>query len=139
MIRTTILSILLLSIYSVNGQSKDEQSVRDLLTRITNAMKKHDLKTLDGIYASDFVFVNGKGKKFYKKERLENLKSTAAPDEFAFSNEKIRVYGNVAVVNGEVNVHTKGVAPVHDFVTLVFVKSNGQWHEVSAQGTDVGK
>ena len=139
MIRTTIFSILLLSIYSVNAQSKNDQSVRDVLAKITNAMKKHDLKTLDGIYANDFVFVNGKGKKFDKKERLETLKSTPAPDEFAFSNEKIRVYGNVAVVNAEVKVRTKGVDPVHDYVTLVFNKVNGQWREISAQGTDVGK
>jgi ketosteroid isomerase-like protein len=137
MIRTTIFSILLLCIYSVNAQSRDEQSVRDVLMKITNAMKKHDLKTLDQIYASDFVFVNGRGKKFNRSERMENLKTTPAPEEFAFSNEKIRVHGNVAIVNGEVNVRTKGVAPVHDYVTLIFLKSNGQWHEISAQGTDV--
>ena len=139
MIRTSILSILLLSIYSLNAQSKDEQSVRELLSRITNAMKKHDLKTLDGIYASDFLFVNGKGKKFNKKERLETLKTTGTPEEFAFSNEKIRVYGNIAVVNAEVNVRTKGVEPVHDYVTLIFNRVKGQWREISAQGTDVGK
>ena len=93
--------------------------------KITNAMKKHDLKTLDQIYASDFVFVNGRGKKFNRSERMENLKTTPAPEEFAFSNEKIRVHGNVAIVNGEVNVRTKGVAPVHDYVTLIFLNRMG--------------
>ena len=139
MIRTTIFSILLLGIYSVNAQSKNDQSVRDVLTKITTAMKKHDVKTLEQVYASDFVFVNGKGRKFNRAERIENLKSSPAPEEFAFSNEKVRVYGNIAVVNAEVNVRTKGVEPVHDYVTLIFNRVNGQWREISAQGTDVGK
>jgi len=102
-------------------------------------MKKTDIAALNNVYASDFVFVNANGKKFTKTERLESIKTAPAIEQFAFSNEKIRVYGNAAVVNGEVRVQSKGQKPVHHYVMLVFAKTDGQWKEVSAQGTAVSE
>src|SRR5207248_1925986 len=95
-------SLLLVSSLFVFGQSGDQKSIRQLLDQITSAMKKHDITTLENIYANDFVFVNDAGKKFTRAERVSNLKSLPAPDEFGFQNEKIRIYGNTALVNGEV-------------------------------------
>ena len=135
--RTFIFSALLsLCTTLIFAQSKDQQDVKHRLDEIVNAMKKTDLKTLENVYASDFLFINANGKRFTKAERLENIKTTPKPEQFAFSNEKIRVYGNTAVVNGEVRVQVKGQKPVHNYITLVFVKTGGQWKEVSAQGTD---
>ena len=139
--RRTILLSALLSLCStlILAQSKDQRDVKHRLDEITAAMKKTDIAALNNVYASDFVFVNANGKKFTKAERLENIKTSPAIEQFAFSNEKIRVYGNAAVVNGEVRVHSKGQKPVHHYVTLVFAKTDGQWKEVTAQGTTVSE
>jgi ketosteroid isomerase-like protein len=139
--RRTILLSALFSLCStlIFAQSKDQKDVKRRLDDITNAMKKNDLAALENIYASDFVFVNANGKKFTKADRLENIKTSPAIEQFAFSNEKIRVYGNVAVVNAEVRVHSKGLKPVHHYVLIIFAKTDGQWKEVSAQGTAVSE
>jgi ketosteroid isomerase-like protein len=139
--RRTILLSALLSLCGtlIFAQSKDQRDVKRRLDEITTAMKKTDIAALNNVYASDFVFVNANGKKFTKTERLESIKTAPAIEQFAFSNEKIRVYGNAAVVNGEVRVQSKGQKPVHHYVMLVFAKTDGQWKEVSAQGTAVSE
>ena len=128
-------SLLLFSSLISYGQQKDEQSIRQLMDQITTSMRNHDINSLDHIYASDFVFVNANGKKFTRSERLSNLRSLPAPEEFAFQNEKIRIYGNTAIVNGEVRIKQKGQSLQTHYITLVFIKGNNLWKEVSAQGT----
>jgi len=137
--RNILLSILLLSFsITVQAQSKDEQAVRQVLKDITNANLKRDMAAFDRLYAPDFVFINYQGQKFNKQERIANLKSIPAPESFAFTNEHIRMYGNVAVVNAEVKMKPHGQEAMTHLVTIVLMKKNGRWVEVNAQATMKG-
>ncbi|GAC1420626.1 MAG: hypothetical protein NVS1B13_18740 [Flavisolibacter sp.] len=127
--------LLLSSALCTLGQSSDKEAIHKLLNQIASAIKKSDINTMGKIYAKDFIFTSATGKMYNKAERLEMIKSTPPPKSFNFSNEKIRFYGNTAIIHIELETQPKDQALEHDLVTIVMVKSGGQWQEVTAQGT----
>ncbi len=131
-----ILSILfILSAVLVYGQGKDDKAIKSFLMQIADANKKGEVQQFEHLYAKDFVFIDPAGKKFNKSERIAYLKSTPKPETFSFDNVHIRYYGNIALVNADVNIKATGQNAITHLVTIVLLKANGKWQEVSGQAT----
>ena len=115
------------------GQSNDTKAIHEILNDIATAQTKGDVSTLDRIYSNDFIFINTNGM-MNKTERLDHYKKNI-PESFAFENDKIRLYGNTAVINTDVKIKLKDEDLQTYLTTIIMVKMKGQWKEVNAQGT----
>ena len=79
--------------------SDDEKIVAELDTQFQAAVKNNDAATMDRILADDFVLVTGRGKIQNKADLLKEARSkTIIYEHQEDSNQKVRVWGNTAVV-----------------------------------------
>src|SRR5271155_4254179 len=66
------------------------------------ALRKNDLEKLSQIYSDDYVLVRPDGSAFSKAQILDDLKSHSMSfHSIELTNEKIRIYGSVAVLTGD--------------------------------------
>jgi ketosteroid isomerase-like protein len=66
------------------------------------ALKKNDLEKLSQIYSDDYMLVRPDGSAFSKAQTLDDLKSHSMSfNSIELTNEKIRIYGSVAVLTGD--------------------------------------
>ena len=66
------------------------------------ALKKNDLEKLTQIYSDDYMLVRPDGSAFSKAHILDDLKSHSMSfNSIALTNEKIRIYGSVAILTGD--------------------------------------
>ena len=88
----------------------------------------HDAATLERILAPDFVHVLPSGDFITKEQHIAWFRQHGSNSDARFRNERVRIYGNVAIVTGTV------VAKARETVfTDVFVKRDGRWQAVNAQ------
>ena len=79
--------------------NNDESIVAALDTEYQAAVRKSDVATMDRILADDFVLVTGTGKVFTKADLLnESRAKTVNYEHQEDSNQKVRIWGNTAVV-----------------------------------------
>jgi len=129
-----ILALLLsISIFSF-AQSKDEKDVQVVLNEIAAALVKNDVSKLTQIWADDYTFISPTGLSLDRKQRVAALNTVPPPTYFVYSNPKIRIFGNAALVNTLVKVkNDQDTLMFH--TSMVFNKSQGRWRLVNAQGT----
>ena len=124
----------------VFSQSKDEQNVLKTLDQLTAALKSNNADAIGAFYADDYTFVSPQGISYNKTQRLDAVKSGQTKYEsFEYSDSKVRIYGNTAVVNSLAKVKLSGQDANTALVTLVFVKEAGSWLVVAAQATPLAK
>ena len=124
----------------VFSQSNDEQSVRQTLDQMTVALKSNNADAIGGFYADDYTFVSPQGVLFNKTQRLDGIKSGQTKYEsFEYSDSKVRIYGNMAIVNTTAKVKMSAQDANTALVTLVFVKKGDHWLVVAAQATPPAK
>ena len=127
--------------------NKVEQELMQLERDWSAAFLKHDTATIDSILADDFVGTDGRGIMSRKADEIEEAKppkpGTSSPftilDEVV-SDLNVRVYGNLAVVNGRVieKVKTsKEEGEIQYRRTTVWVKRQGRWQCVSFHGSRI--
>jgi len=125
------------------GSGTIEQQIKDLEKQWTDAELKQDAVALDRILADDIVEIESTGQVQTKAEDLADLKSGEFKlESLSFGDMKVRVFGNVAVVNGPYTMKGtyKGKDISHEGrFTDVFVKRQGRWQCVSTQSTPVTK
>ena len=68
--------------------SQSEQEVKQMIEKYREAFLRHDIPTLEKIWADDYVFVNGFGEVLTKAQRLANLRSGATTLESINEEEK---------------------------------------------------
>ncbi len=126
------------------GQAgKVEESIKALTEQLRQAALKGDVATFDKLLADDHISINIVGGTATKTEVLENFKSGKVKFEaLEFSDMKVRVYGDTALVNHTANV--KGHLGATDIsgqwrVVRVVVKRKGKWQTVSFQATRVAQ
>jgi len=125
------------------GSGTIEQQIKDLEKQWADAVLKHDAVALDRILADDIVEVDPTGQVQTKAQDLADLKSGELKlESLSPGDMKVRVFGNVAVVNGPYTV--KGTYKGKDIsgegrFTDVFVKRQGRWQCVSTQMTPIVK
>jgi len=77
----------------------DESTVANLDTEYQAAVKKNDAATMARILADDFVLVTGKGHVYTKADLLKEANDkNVIYERQEDSNQKVRVWGNTAVV-----------------------------------------
>lgn len=118
-----------------------EQQVKTLQEQGRQAALKGDTSFLEKYLADDYVGIGGNGQFRTKAEAIESYKSGALKYEaIDVRNQKIRTYGDTAIVNSEASVRlTLDGKPISgDYrTTFVYVKRQGNWKQVAFQSTPV--
>ena len=146
MLRTLSAAAFLALMVPTMGRADDadpEKQVASLSKQSKEASIKGDTKTLDAILADDFVAINPFGELVTKAEQLKLLKDgTLHFDSIESSEEKVRVYGDAAVltVRGRVKVTYKGRSESLSVRNSEFyAKQGGKWRCVFQQVTRIAE
>jgi len=104
------------------------------------AIQAHDLDTLRGIYAEDFVGIAGNGNVLSRADLMEIFGHNDGSLTFTTDEVSIRVFGAAALFTGRLTARTAAgeVASAGRF-THVFVKRDGTWVCVHGQSTPIPK
>lgn len=131
-----------------NPIGKAQQELMQLERDWSAAYLKHDTATVGRILADEYVGIDGRGiitNKAQEIEEAEAPKPGSPMPPFVVLDEsvtdlKVRVYGNVAVVNGRVveKIRNKGgEGEIQYRRTTVWVKRQGRWQCVSFHGSRI--
>jgi len=117
-----------------------EQTIKALTEQWRQALLKDDAAAYDKLTAADFITIGTAGRSFPKGEIVELLKSGKLKyDAYDYSDIKVRVYGDTALVNCTLNqkarLGDRDLSAGPFLVVLVWVKREGKWQTVSWQGT----
>jgi ketosteroid isomerase-like protein len=125
-----------------------EQELMQLERDWSAAYLKHDTATVDRILADEYVGIDGRGIITNKAQEIEEFEAPKPGDpeppfivlDESVTDMKVRVYGNVAVVNGRVieKIRTKDrEGEIQYRRTTVWVKRQGRWQCVSFHGSRI--
>jgi ketosteroid isomerase-like protein len=117
--------------------------VRQAVRQYDAALRRADVAALERIWAPEFSFVNPRGERLTRAERLANLRTgrtvfdslAPAPEE-----ESVRIYGDVAVLTTRLTLYGRYSDKAHrgKFRALVvWVRRDGRWQQVANQLTQV--
>lgn len=120
-----------------------DRQIRQLEQQLNDALSSVDVKTIDKIWAEDFVFVNPSGRITNKVQRMEGLKPADASTPLLTStvdDVQLRVYGTTAVAIVKTTwrgtVDAKLIADPY-VATHVWKLSGAQWQLTSAHVSQV--
>lgn len=123
------------------GDEVAVREVREFLREAGENEVRRDRAAAERLLADDFVRTGPHGEVWDKPRMLANFPEDdgAASRTVAFEDERIRVYGDVAVVTGlgVVNGAEKSgrVFKLRNRCTFVLVKSEGRWRAVATHQT----
>lgn len=121
------------------------KSVEDAVIQIEHdwgdALLKADVAAWSRCLGDDWVLTTSNGTLVTKPMALADLKEGALRiDSFRLDDVKVRVYGDVAVVTGQITEKSKfrdkDTSGVRRF-TDVFVKRDGRWQAVASHESDI--
>ena len=119
--------------------------VREAIRRYDAALRKGDVAAVGQFFAPEYTFVNARGERLSRADRLANLRTgrTAVDSvSHAPSEEQIRPYGNDVVVYTTLLTlggRYSGRAQRGQYRALVvWVRRDGRWQQVASQLTPVG-
>ncbi len=116
----------------------------DVLRRdeeMAKAVVAGDIRTLEDIYAEEYVYVGSDGRQNSRAERLAAFRTGAL--RYLSTNHTgttVRVYGDTAVVQGRTHssVVARGRQIKGDFQYVgIWVRRNGRWRIVLTQATRI--
>jgi ketosteroid isomerase-like protein len=116
--------------------AKTEKEIMEAMQTYRQALMKKDAAALSRVLSDDLVYTHSSNAHQDKAALLESLKGESITENIDFKDLKVRVYGNTAVVVGDVDFHmkTKGVQSVsHLNVLHVLVKGPQGWQLVARQ------
>ena len=120
---------------SFNNEA-DKKGVAQAEENMFNAIKTNDpnfWKTVSDSYITinaDGIMVNKE--QVFADSARSKLFGLAT---YKYLDKKIRVYGDVGIVNGRAQAFMNGQMVVEFLYTAIFVKQNGKWMYTSWQGT----
>ncbi|MDP9009781.1 MAG: nuclear transport factor 2 family protein [Pseudomonadota bacterium] len=125
------------------GLPNAEREIRHLEELLNDALSTVDTKTIDRLWAEDFVFVAPSGRIANKAQRMAGLKpadSSAPPLISTLDDVQVRRYGTTAVAI--VKTTWRGSMDAKSFVapyvaTHVWVRSGASWRLASAHVSQV--
>jgi ketosteroid isomerase-like protein len=105
------------------------------------ALQERDVALLDKIYSDQLVFINTRGQKFTKAQRLADLRAGKV-EYFSYNQESFsyHVYGDTVVMTGRTSSVVKfqgRVNRIPRLFTNIYVKVVGQWRTVAHQATPI--
>jgi hypothetical protein len=137
----TVAVLLVASTLMAAQAGKAEQEVLAVQNRLNEALVKSDVATLDKLIGADTNVVSANGQASTKADVLDGFRSGKIKyQQIENLDAKVRIYGNVAVVNSTQNI--MGQALGNDMsgryrVTQMFVKRDGRWRAVQRQVTRI--
>ena len=132
---------------TVHENSDVEQTVMDAQHRWEEAFRQFDPESMQSLLAEDDLQTDFRGLVQGKASWLQdfktapaNVRSGVSKYEISFDDEKVRLYGNTAIVTGRITVNgqRKGTS-VNRVVrfTMVWVKQSSVWQLVIYQATPI--
>ncbi|MBM3753699.1 MAG: nuclear transport factor 2 family protein [Acidobacteria bacterium] len=122
---------------SLSAASGDE--VDSAMQALRQAMLRSDGAALERLYGERLMYSHSDGRVENKTEAVAAA-SKGKRTEFAFSNVKTEIYGDVALVRCDVTVkNANQPAGIQMNVLHVWRKSDGRWQLVGRQSTCLGK
>jgi ketosteroid isomerase-like protein len=105
------------------------------------AMRKEDWGALDAALADDLVYVHSTARQETKAEHMANLKARKPQYRgIAPRERKVRVIGDVGLVNGTSEMHVENAGKEQRFTVrylAVYAKAGSQWRMTAWQSTRV--
>ena len=131
LLSTTILS-------AANPDPKTEKEIMATMEAYKQALMKKDAAALSRILSDDLVYTHSSNLHENKTAVLESLKGNTVVEGIDFKDLKVRVYGNSAVVVGDVDFRNNagnGATVSKLNVLHVLVKGPQGWQLVARQAT----
>jgi ketosteroid isomerase-like protein len=132
------------------GQAPDNASpaviaeVRDAVHRYDDALRRADVAAVGQFFAPEYVFVNARGERLTRADRLANLRTgRTAVDTVAHApqEEQIRPYGNVVLYTTLLTLGGRYSGQAQQRgryrALVVWVRRDGRWQQVASQLTQV--
>jgi len=130
------------------SENSIKQAVTDSERRWEEGLERFDPKAMQSLLAEDDLQTDFRGVVQDKiswieafKQAAANVRSGESQWAISFDDEKVRVYGDAAIVTGQGTFkgHRKGGAPVNRVLrfTNVWVKRQGAWQLVNYQATPI--
>lgn len=137
-----VISLFLLA--SVADAAQSGEAVQALSRRVHAYfvdMGRGDIAGIERTPSADYIVIGGDGKLETRAERLAWLRSNAKDlADIAPSELLVRVYGNMGIVTGLVEISPDGSAPpIRERFTQVWVTEGDGWKMVTGQITLVKK
>jgi ketosteroid isomerase-like protein len=106
-----------------------------------DAMRKEDWGALEAALADDLTYVHSTARQETKAEHVANLKARKPQYRgIAPRDRKVRVIGDVGLVNGTSEMHVENAGKEQRFTVrylAVYAKTGGQWRMTAWQSTRV--
>jgi ketosteroid isomerase-like protein len=130
---------LLFVIAGVTFGSDPSELVREAASGWTQAAVKQDAAGLRRYMAEDLQYAHAGGKTQTRDEYIAAVTTGPAHYEsFTFSDVKVKLYGNVGVLTGFVDVKMAGQEAFRVRTLQVYTQNNGQWQMSAHQSTRLG-
>lgn len=140
-----------LSVSILTGQvGHESESVRQTENEVLKVeqqrdrgLQDRDVRMLDQIYSDELVFVNTRGQRFTKAQRLADL-GAGKVEYFSYHQGDFdyHVYGNTVVMTGQTSSVVKFQGRVNQIPRLftnTYIKIGGQWRLVAHQATPIAQ
>jgi ketosteroid isomerase-like protein len=126
MIRLLVLALALSGAVFAGDPASD--AVRETAEGWRSALIKQDKAALDRLLADDLIYTHASGKSQTKTEYIDAV--TNGPSRYESFNQtdtRIRVYGDLAILSGYVDVKTPGRDSYRVRTLEIYKKNHGQW------------
>jgi len=136
---TAVVSMMLLS--TMSAQSTSERDVLALQKEYESAIERRDASVHERLFADDYTYTPGNGAFMDRASHMAFTRSGAvAVGSFQSTDQKVRVYGDTAIVTGRWVVKgARGGKPLDNQIRYiaVYVRRGGQWQIVAEQRTGI--
>ncbi|MCG2616902.1 nuclear transport factor 2 family protein [Terrimonas sp. NA20] len=132
-----IVFFILINTLTVSAQ-RDSLDLVELNQRIDDLVVKQDVKSLEDLYADDFVFSHGSGKVEGKESWLKTVGRAVYPSR-QHDSVKVELHPGVAVVKGKMDIRRNDkdkVAIYHLRYIRVYALRGKQWQMISHSTTE---
>lgn len=138
MMKWTLFVLAAVMLSAATPDAKTEKEVLAALDTYRQAMMKKDAATLQKVLGDDLTYTHSSNLHENKAAVIESLKNSTVYEAIDFKDLKVRVYGNTAVVKGDVDFknNNAGTVTVNKLNILhVLVKGPQGWQLVARQAT----
>ncbi len=119
------------------AQETDAASVRKLEEKWADSYKHRQIDILSSLLADDFIITVEDGNTYSKAGYISHSADPSTHVQVSeFSDMKVRVHGNTAIVIGGYHEHGESSGKAYDYrdrFTDVWMKSGGKWQVVASQ------
>lgn len=113
-----------------------EDMIQKQLDEFASAVIKKDKAALGKMLADDLVYSHSNGLNETKAQAIAAFEA-AKYEKFDYKPQNIRIYGNTAVVKGDIDILNTASAPTPTQLNVlqIWVKKGSQWQMVARQAT----